>query len=292
MIEIDETKVSFHVKKTGLFRAVAITACVTLLLGFTDFITGTELSFSIFYLLPITIAIFLYGRRLGLVFSFICAVIWIGVDLLSGQQYSNAYIPVWNTLVRLGYFLLHTVTLSKLLELVAEVRDVSFRDPLTKAYNWRYFEEFSNNLIRAFARKRTKVAFAYFDVDNFKRLNDTFGHNIGDQALILLAEIVKNELRKEDLFARLGGDEFVIVLPDVDVKSAEEILKRIKNTLEQEFENKKWAISLSMGCIVFSSLSSTIGPMLKQVDDLMYQVKKGGKNNLKVIEQYGEFPKS
>lgn len=288
MLDFDENTIVFRIKKTSTFSAFVTSFGVALALFSTDILVGSELSFSIFYLLPITLAIFLSGPRLGVVFSVLCSLAWIYADIYSGQSFSNVYIPVWNTLVRFGYFIFHTLILSKLITLISEVREIGFRDPLTKAFNWRYFEEFTNNMLKAAARKRSRIALAYFDVDNFKKLNDTYGHNMGDQALIMIVDSVKSEIRGEDLLARLGGDEFVLIFQDVDVTAAQEILSRVKAKVTAEIAAYQWPISLSIGCIVFNQLSSTVGPMLKQVDELMYEVKHSGKNNLKVIEQFNK----
>lgn len=101
----------------------------------------------------------------------------------------------------------------------------------------------------------------------------------------MISQTVRNEIRGNDVFARLGGDEFALLIQDVEFESAHEIIGRIQRKVNEEIKKMKWSISLSIGCKVFSSPSSTIGPMLKQVDDLMFEVKKSGKNSFKIVAQ-------
>jgi diguanylate cyclase (GGDEF)-like protein len=286
MLETNESSFLINLKKVSLLKASIIVSSITVGLFFTDYITGTEISFSIFYLIPVTIAVFLSGKGLGLVFSVVCAVAWITADILAGTHFTKFFIPVWNTLVRLGYFTINTMIIGKLLESIEQIKKVSFYDPLTNVANWRYFEEYSNMVIKSSVRLNTEIALAYFDIDNFKSINDTLGHSIGDEVLVVIAKVVKNEIRSSDLLARLGGDEFAILLLNTNFEKAEEILHNLQNKIRIEMTRRKLDVTLSIGAIVFSVLPSTIGPMLKKVDEIMYEVKNNGKNNLKVVKQY------
>jgi diguanylate cyclase (GGDEF)-like protein len=285
MLELDESSVLLRFRSGRLLPALLLVSSVTVVLGLADFLIGSEISFSIFYLIPVTLAVFVHGKRLGIVFSVLCSLIWIYADINSGLRYDSWFIPVWNTLVRFGYFLFHTALLSQLLKSIREVRDLSLHDPLTKAANWRYFEEYANRLIKISVRQNQKIALAYFDLDNFKKLNDTYGHASGDEALIAITNIVSSQIRPTDLFARLGGDEFALLLADADAKAADEVIVRINSRVLEAMRQRNWGVTLSIGAIVFSVLPSSIGPMLKAADDLMYEVKKSGKNNYRLIEQ-------
>lgn len=286
MFETNESNVLISLKKMSLWKAIAIVSSITLGIFFTDYITGYEISFSIFYLIPVTLAVFLHGKALGLVYSVICAIAWISADILAGYHFSQIYIPIWNTLVRLGYFSINTIIIAKLLDSIEQIKKVSFSDPLTNAANWRYFEEYSNMVIKSSVRLNTEIALAYFDIDNFKNINDTLGHDIGDEVLIVISGIVKNEIRSSDLLARLGGDEFAILLLNIDFDKAKEILYLLQDKVRIEMAKRKLNVTLSIGAIVFSVPPSTIGPMLKSVDGVMYEVKNKGKNNIKIIKQY------
>ena len=222
---------------------------------------------------------------MGILFSFICAVVWILSDLASGSRYSAFSVIVWNTSVRLLYFLLHTLVFSKLLELIELHREYSYIDPVTHVANWRYFEDFTTREIRAATQKKMNLALAYIDIDNFKSVNDTFGHTTGDLVLVDVAETISKGLRKSDLLARLGGDEFAILLNDADREYCAEILDRIKRRAEESAAAKNYSVTLSIGCVVFTTFSSDLGAMLRQADELMYDVKRNGKNAIRIADQ-------
>ncbi len=280
-----DTSITFTIKKTGPVRAALITAVIIFLLGFADLKVGSRISFSIFYLIPVTLAVFLSGRTLGLAASAVCAIVWIVADLYADLRYDSVLIPIWNTFVRLGYFIFHTLLLSKLLRTIEEVKDVSFHDPLTKAANWRFFEEYANKVIKTSVREKRKIGIAYMDVDNFKAVNDTLGHGIGDEVLVTVSAIMRREVRPSDLVARLGGDEFALIVQDIEAEALRDLLARINDKVRLEMEARRWNVTLSVGAAVFAVLPSTVGPMLKTVDDLMYEVKKSGKNDIRVEER-------
>jgi diguanylate cyclase (GGDEF)-like protein len=270
----------FIVKLPRLRFLPALALCLALIafLGFTDFILGTELSFSIFYLLPVTLAVILNGRALGFVASIVCAAVWLYADIEAGAVYSSLFVPVWNALVRLGYFALHCYLIGRLLDMIAAVKDLSLHDPLTKAANWRFFEEYSNKTIKRAIRENRAVTLAFLDLDDFKALNDKLGHAVGDEALVLLADTIRKGIRPEDMLARLGGDEFVLLLPGPDYQAADEILKRLHSELAREMAERGWAVTASLGAVTFTTLSSSVGALLARADELMYAAKREGKN--------------
>src|SRR4030042_2380042 len=173
-----------------------ISLLVAVFLGIADYLTGYELSFSIFYLIPVSAATLISGRNVGIITSIVSAVIWIIADIMSGANYANMMIPFWNTFVRLGYFMINTLLLSYLLKLINEHKQKSLIDPLTGAANWRYFEEYAQKKIARERRSKKPMTLAYFDLDNFKQVNDSLGHDVGDDLLKTVAEIIQSQLRQ------------------------------------------------------------------------------------------------
>ena len=115
---------------------LALGILTAFLLGATDFFTGSELSFSIFYLLPISAVTILSGKRyIGIILSIVSASLWFAADALAGTHYSHGLIPYWNTFVRLGYFLLHTLLLSLLIRRFREEKRMGLLDDLTQSAN-------------------------------------------------------------------------------------------------------------------------------------------------------------
>lgn len=284
-LSIDDKYINLQLPRQNQYLAWLLAGASTFILGFTDFMIGSELSFSIFYLIPVTLAVLFSGKKLGLLFSLICALVWIAADLASHLAFSNPLIPVWNTLVRLAYFSFHTLLLAQLLNTIHLINQTSLRDPLTKAANWRCFEDFANRQLKNAVRDNKSIALAYIDADNFKQINDSLGHSVGDEVLITIVNRIQQQLRPQDMLARLGGDEFAVLLYDVDFEQSREIFQRLQTEVNEAMQAHQWAVTLSIGATVFTVLPSTIAPLLKTVDSLMYSVKRSGKNNCVVQQQ-------
>jgi diguanylate cyclase (GGDEF)-like protein len=253
-------------------------------LGTTDYLTGSELSFSVFYLIPITVVTLLGSRTQGMIVSLVCATTWVLADIMGGAHYSHVLIPFWNGIVRLGYYILHTWLLSALKASIHREKDKSMHDPLTGAANWRFFEEYSNREITRARREKKPVTLVYFDLDNFKSINDILGHDAGDEILQTICQIIISQARPSDLLARLGGDEFALLMPDTDIEGAKTGIKRLYDHVFAEMRTRRCSVTLSIGAVTYTSLPSSIGIMIKRADEIMYAVKNGGKNNFKIEE--------
>lgn len=267
--------------RLGFAPAFGLCLLLTAGLGLLDYITGPEYSFSIFYLLPVTLAVLVNGSRLGYLVAVMSALVWMLADLVSGAVYSSAWIPLWNTLVRLGYFTLNSYLIGRLTRMVAEVRELSLIDPLTKAANWRFFEEYSKKAVPAAVRDKKAVTLAYVDLDDFKALNDRYGHARGDEALILLAKTIRDGIRPEDMLARLGGDEFLVFLTGPGYEAADLVLRRLHATATAALAEKGWGLTLTVGAATFTDLSSPLNELMARADELLYESKRAGKNALR-----------
>jgi diguanylate cyclase len=157
-------------------------------------------------------------------------------------------------------------------------------DPLTQVLNRRGLEEaFAVELARA-ERERAPLAVALLDIDNFKYLNDSFGHQTGDRALKYVSDIVRGALRTSDTVARYGGEEFVILLPATSIEDAVSVLTRTQRQLTREFflhNNEKILITFSVGITDFRAGDSRAS-IIKRADDAVYVAKAAGKNRVHV----------
>ena len=117
----------------------------------------------------------------------------------------------------------------------------------------------------------------FIDIDLFKTLNDTHGHQVGDEALKMLASILRNSSRKVDVAARLGGDEFVLLLPDTDEQSCEVMIKRIEAATKQAFEEQFWQVTLSIGKSTKIGKTKDVDWVIRLADENMYEAKKAKK---------------
>ena len=250
------------------------------LLGVIDYFTGYELSFSLFYLLPVALVSWYVGREQGLVISIASAAIWLMANVLAGESYSSTLFLYWNTIVRLGFFLIVALLLSELRISWENERTLSRTDFLTGSLNSRAFYELTEAEIRRSQRYRSPLTVVHIDLDNFKEVNDRFGHSAGDGLLQDIVNIIKNNIRVTDAVARLGGDEFAILLLEVDEESTRMIIPRLHQVLSKEMEQRNWPVTFSMGVLICNTAPASVNEMLHQVDQLMYTVKSDGKDGV------------
>ena len=201
-------------KQSTFFRIVAGFSLIGAI-GIVDFLSGYELAFSLFYVIPISLLTWYTSRSLGIVASLASALVWLGADITSGHPYSHPLIPIWNILIRLAFFVLFTVLLSAIRSAGERERELARMDYLTGAVNSRLFYEMAQMEIERLQRYGHPFTLAYIDLDNFKSVNDQFGHSMGDQVLRTVVTTARKHLRVTDVVARLGGDEFALLLPDL-----------------------------------------------------------------------------
>ena len=257
------------------------------LIGIADFLTGYEMSFSVFYVLPIAIVTWFTSRRLGLITSLAGAFVWLGADMISGHSYSYPLIPIWNTLIRLVFFVIITLLLSTLSRMMEREREFARVDKLTGAVNLRFFYDLAQIEIDRLKRYKRPFTLAYIDLDNFKTVNDQFGHLVGDQVLYIVANSVRKYLRKTDVVARLGGDEFALLLPETNEESARVALPKIQDGLLEEMQIGNWPITFSIGVLTCSVAPHKTEELVRMADELMYSVKRESKNSIKYSSYAG-----
>lgn len=157
-------------------------------------------------------------------------------------------------------------------------------DQLTGALNRRGLEEaFEKETARA-NRRKTPLCVALLDIDNFKKLNDSLGHDAGDAALIHLATVTRETMRPQDTVARFGGEEFIILLPDTSIEDAQKAVTRLQRELTKRFflhNNEKQLITFSAGVTDLREGDTQIS-VTKRADEAMYTAKKTGKNRVVV----------
>ena len=248
-----------------------------LVLGWGDYATGFEISFSFFYLIPISIVTWYIGIRSGYFMTASGVLLWVVSNLLAGDTYSSEWIRFFNTAVRLVVFMMIASLLNELRTALQTEHEIARIDYLTGAYNSREFHEQLRFEIKRASRLHYPISLAYIDLDNFKRVNDVYGHSVGDMHLKRIAEIIGTTIRKTDIFARLGGDEFALLLPNVGGEHAKQVFEKIERAVLQGLAELHSPITLSAGVVTFKSTPDNVNDMLRKADALMYEAKKSGK---------------
>jgi diguanylate cyclase (GGDEF)-like protein len=256
--------------------------CVVLvfLIGVIDYQTGYELAFSLFYLIPICLATWVSGRDLGLLVSILSACEWYLADVLSGHIYTSSLIYLWNTGIRLGFFAVATIMLAALRESLDHERNLSRTDHLTGAANTRAFLEMIQSETDRYERYHHPFTVVYIDLDNFKAVNDRYGHLVGDKVLHAIVADVRKRLRKTDVLGRLGGDEFGLLLPETGQEAAQVVVKKIRDGILSAMQLRKLPVTASLGVVTCQGVPKSAEILIKAADDLVYSIKNHGKDGI------------
>ncbi len=242
-----------------------------------DLVTGTELSFSIFYLIPIFLFTWTINGNFGIAIAFISAGTWLFIEVISAPQSSNSFVYFWNAIIRLGFFLLPVLLVQNLEQEKKHART----DFLTGAMSTRSFHDIAQRELDRSIRYQHPFTVAFIDLDNFKAINDTFGHTFGDLVLRAISQNIQRNLRKTDVIARVGGDEFAILLPEADEATARLAISKMQQKLMEEMLANKWPVTFSIGVITMNAPQFTVDEIIGMADKMMYSVKNYGKNDIK-----------
>jgi diguanylate cyclase (GGDEF)-like protein/PAS domain S-box-containing protein len=175
--------------------------------------------------------------------------------------------------------IIRDITESKHLE--EELRRLATTDKLTGAYNRTKFEEIIEREIERVKRYNKPLSMIMFDIDHFKKINDTYGHSAGDYVLKTIADIVRETIRKIDYLVRWGGEEFVIISSETNLEKAHALAERIREKTESYKFDKVGKVTVSLGVTEFKE-QDTKDTLIKRTDDIMYKAKERGRNRVEV----------
>ena len=211
----------------------------------------------------------------------------VGIGIQSGGQ-NSAKMLVINAILT---SLINVIGSAK--AIYKYTQDLEFyatRDGLTELYNQRVFREFLSNAVHRAKRNNGIFAFVLIDLDNFKSINDNYGHKMGDKILQSVAEILSQNKRGEDILARYGGDEFVMILQDASEEDAYKIMERIRQKilsfgLTDPVSGENVQITASIGISVFPKSASNEDDLFILADNMMYKAKMAGKNAVHIFKE-------
>lgn len=246
-------------------------------IGFADWYT-VGLSMIFLQALVVLMASFFAGFAEALTLTVLATAATVLAKAFAIEGGSTTIQIAWSGAMAFSASLVTTIVATNLRKSWQQELRLSRTDPLTGALSLRSFLEIASGEIHKFKRVRKPFTLAYFDIDNFKPVNDQFGHAAGDK---LLREVVRTallSLRSNDFLARMGADEFSILLPETNVDAGYQAVKRIQESLVAEMEKKGWHVTFSIGVVTFLEPPEDVDKMIKSADELMAGVKRASKN--------------
>lgn len=177
------------------------------------------------------------------------------------------------------------------------LENMALTDSLTGLYNRRYFDSFYENIFAQSSRYGTSFSLIMCDIDHFKKINDTYGHDSGDVILKMVSDTLMNNIRKSDIVARFGGEEFMICLPFTPIEDAMDVARKVKMMISKvnlmDSSNKGndiKKVTISMGVISFKSdFKEKPKELIKHLDNLLYEAKNRGRNRIISEDLNGEI---
>jgi len=171
---------------------------------------------------------------------------------------------------------------AKLLTVNASLVELSETDKLTGLKNRRFFQEKLEQQLNSYYESAKPFSLCILDIDHFKKVNDMFGHQVGDDVLAQLAQLLTQRARKEDTVVRYGGEEFVMLLPNTTVIEAEQVAEQLRGNLAETDSPCGRPVTLSAGIALYPEMAATPETLIEAADGALYEAKQAGRNQVKV----------
>jgi diguanylate cyclase (GGDEF)-like protein len=262
-------------------RGILILAMGLLEIAITvaDLWVGREFSLSHIYLIPVALGSWYIGGKSGLGLAVFSVVAWFAVVAVEDTLHTAAAV-YWDTATRLIVYLAVAELVSHVRAALTREEGFARTDSLTGAANnrtFRYRAEFELHRARRTGRP---LSLAYIDLDDFKAVNDRFGHLAGDEVLRVVVRTMQQNTRTIDLVARMGGDEFALLLPETDDTGLQVGLEKLQAAILAEMATHDWPADTSIGSATFHVLPDDVDEMITHADTMLYRAKELGKHRI------------
>jgi diguanylate cyclase (GGDEF)-like protein len=252
---------------------------LTLAVYWLNAVTPPSARLGILYIIPVLLVTWTEGLTWGIVFAvattgFREAIAWVQMPADTPIEWrlanAGAYVAV------LGVAMAGLQTLRRR---EAQMARLVIQDQLTNVLNARAFAERLGQELDRNRRYPRPLSLMYMDLDNFKVINDTHGHQTGDAVLRLVADAMRSSVRQADVVGRLGGDEFAVLMPETDAQLADAAAKRLIASLRTVFKGTP-NVTASIGVVSCTATDASTDDLLRRADQAMYDAKKSGKDRV------------
>jgi diguanylate cyclase (GGDEF)-like protein len=304
MMAIFETRQHYPIEHRFL-QAVLIPLCAMFVWGLFDISAALKPASSMaLIMMTVTLSVsvsllrkghplakyFLVGHTLFVIFNALAVLFYKGLIEPSYLASHGTGLGIMLEALMLAFIISHRI---KILEDIRasqeELKEQASTDPLTSLHNRRYFSTEAEFLLALCREQKRPMAVMIADIDHFKRVNDTWGHPVGDRVIVRIAQTLKSCCRSRDLLARFGGEEFVILLPDADLQQAALCAERIRATVAttafQMGDGDTAHVSLSIGVALVDVEHDSIQSALDRADQALYTAKQDGRNRVAISEE-------
>ena len=254
-------------RRGGVVLGLFVICCVTLL----DTALGPYVRLTVMYAFGPVITAWCSRRGDGVFVALVAAMASTTMHVMLGAVSPTPLVVALTLLTRFLAYAFLAILVTQLRSMTERLEELSIRDGLTGLLNRRALDDRLSIEIERSKRHGSPLSLIYADIDRFKQVNDRFGHAIGDECLMRVAEAIELELRPTDVLARMGGDEFVVVLPQTDQTGAEALCRRIGERLA-ELE-PVYGTGVSLGLATFETSPESVESALSAADSAMYAEK-------------------
>ncbi|PAJ75044.1 hypothetical protein CJF42_07490 [Pseudoalteromonas sp. NBT06-2] len=271
--ELTQRKAKVTVKHEELFAMISYS------LGGVGAIIGIVLA--VLIIMSIKASISKITRNINLVSSAIASNKDIPIDQVEQVQSSDEF-------GELSHDLTHLISqvssdIDKRERVSKQLNELATKDHLTKCYNRFKWDESRELEVTRALNTKVPLALIFFDIDHFKKVNDNFGHDVGDTTLIDVARIAQQSIRQFDTLYRTGGEEFSVLLPNTELPNAEQLAERIRKSIASYQFETVGKVTVSLGVTIFKGVADNGSTFAKRADSALYQAKDAGRNQVSVI---------
>ena len=254
-------------------------AALTAVVYWSNAVTPGAIRLGILYVIPVLLATWTEGLVWGIVFGIASIALR---EVIALDQLPATTPVLWRFANALAYIAVVAVAmagLTKLRSSQARLDLLATHDQLTGVLNARAFAERLTQELERNSRYPRPLSLLYLDLDNFKIINDSHGHQTGDAVLRLVADAMRTSVRQSDVVGRLGGDEFAVLMPETDAPLADAAAKRLAASLRDVFKGTP-SVTASIGVVSCAATDASTDDLLRRADQAMYDAKRLGKDRV------------